>query len=184
MLTIPAWMLRVAAAAAFGIAAFILVSAGLPQRAAYTGQLTTDGRTIAPEIGAFAPPFRAALISGEAFEFSGASGRPTLINFWATWCEPCILEMPELQAFQDDYPAVDVIAVNLGESPTAVQAWMDAGGFTLSAPLDFDGAIAARYALRGQPSTFILSPDGVITHITFGMTTRDALEQAFAPFLS
>jgi peroxiredoxin len=88
--------------------------------------------------------------------------------------------MPELQALyaarRDD--GLRVVAVNLGETREAAQTWVDAFGLSFDIALDTNGRVAALYALRGQPSTYVVAPDGVITHIFYGATTRAALEAA------
>ena len=77
-----------------------------------------------------------------------------MINFWATWCVPCRVEMPELQAFHEAHPAVRVLAVNLGESRDLIVDWVTQFGLTFDIVLDTDRSIADLYRLRGQPSTY------------------------------
>ncbi|MBI5669053.1 MAG: TlpA family protein disulfide reductase [Chloroflexi bacterium] len=168
-------------------AAIVLVaSAGLPERAAFTGQIQPNGQVVAPEIGVVAPPFRAATPDGDTLDLLDLRGAPVIINFWATWCEPCRVEMPALQTIYDRYRArgLRLLAVNLGETPAAVRAWADEFGLTFDLLLDPRQQIAAQYALRGQPSTYVLSPTGVITHIFYGPVTEAALEAAVTPLLS
>jgi hypothetical protein len=76
-----------------------------------------------------------------------------------------------------------VLAVNLGESRELIVDWVTQFGLTLDIVLDTDGSLADRYRLRGQPSTYLISPGGVITTIFYGATSRSALEAALEPFL-
>jgi cytochrome c biogenesis protein CcmG/thiol:disulfide interchange protein DsbE len=165
-------------------AAALVYAAGLPERAAYTGVLQIDGTWIAPEIGAFAPEFSAVGLDGRGVSAKTWLGQPAVINFWATWCIPCEIELPELIALSEN--GVRVLAVNLGESPAQIQGWLAARQLTPTPdfiiPLDLTGMIAARYALRGQPMSFVLAPDGKIAHIFFGATTRSAVESVLAPY--
>ncbi|MDX2140104.1 MAG: TlpA disulfide reductase family protein [Chloroflexota bacterium] len=163
------------------LAVAILVSAGLPERADYTGFLLSDGTRVAPEIGAFAPPFTAVLLTGEPITLSEQRGRLVILNFWATWCVPCEVEMPELQRLQQARPDVRIFAVNTGESPSIVAAWVMRLQLTLDIVLDSDLRIAQAYQVRGQPVTYIIAPDGVIQHILYGATTQTALERLLAP---
>ncbi len=164
-------------------AAFILlVVTGLPQRAAYSGQITADGHTIAPEIGAYAPGWVAPTLGG-SIDLVQLRGAPLVINFWATWCVPCRIEMPELQALHQQHPALRVMAVNLGEPLDLIVDWVRRFGLTFDIVLDADQTIASLYRLRGQPSTYVVSPDGVITSIFYGATTQQALEAALESFL-
>lgn len=168
----------------FGAAAALVIAAGLPARAPYTGVFQPDGALQAPEIGAFAPDFTALTLSGRPVVLSAHRGAPIIINFWATWCIPCEIELPELIALSET--GVRVLAVNLSEPPALVSEWLRARAAAQTdrfiVPLDLDGAIAARYALRGQPTSFVLAPDGKITHIFFGAADRSAFERAVAPF--
>jgi peroxiredoxin len=174
---------RALASICVGAAVLIVIAAGLPSRAAYTGQFIAGEGFAAPEIGASAPDFSTMRLSGEPFVLSQTRGTPIILNFWATWCVPCEIEMPELQALHVAHPSIRVIGVNLSESPAVIADWMARGGFTFDIALDPAGQIASLYALRGQPTTFILSPSGVILEILYGATTRAALEDILAPYL-
>jgi peroxiredoxin len=178
---------RLLAAAACLVTAFVLVAAtGLPERAAFTGQLLADDLLVAPEINAMAPPFTATTLSGQSLKLLDLRGAPVLINFWATWCEPCRVEMPELQTIYDQYRerGFRLVAVNLGEPPAAVRQWAQKLGLTFDLVLDERGDIAAQYHLRGQPSTYILSPAGTITHIFYGPVTVATLQTALATYFA
>lgn len=165
-----------------GVALILLVVAGLPQRAAYSGQILPNGQIIAPEIGAVAPSWLAPTLDG-SIDLAALRGAPVVLNFWATWCVPCRVEMPELQALHRSHPNLRVLAVNLGEPLDLIVDWVTHFGLTFDIVLDAEQSIAAAYRLRGQPSTYILSPEGVITHIFYGPTTRQSLEAALEPFL-
>jgi thiol-disulfide isomerase/thioredoxin len=171
------------ALACFAAALVLLLAAGLPSRAAYSGQISPAGQLVAPEIGAFAPPWRAPTLTSTV-DLQALRGAPVVINFWATWCVPCRVEMPELQAFHEAQPAVPIVAVNLGESRELIVDWVSRLGLTFDIALDADGSIASLYRLRGQPSTYVVSPGGVITAIFYGPTTRQSLEAALAPFIT
>lgn len=179
----PRGLLLLASAACLMAAVVIFVAAGLPERAAYTGVLLPGELPIAPEIGAIAPPFESARLDGSTLRLLDLRGMPVVVNFWATWCAPCVYEMPELQAFHEANPDVRLIGVNLGEQTDAVRDWVQAYGLTFEMALDPAGEIAGRYWLRGQPSTYVISPGGVVTDIFYGATTRGALEAALAPYL-
>lgn len=181
--TLPRLALLAAAAACLTAAFGLVIHAGLPERAVFTGQMLS-GSLYAPEIGANAPPFEAVTAAGEQLRLDDLRGQAVLLNFWATWCEPCRVEMPILQAIAARHSNnVRVVAVNLGETPDAVRAWADDLGLTFDLALDQSGRIAALYRLRGQPSTYVLSPAGTITHIYYGPATESALLAALAPFM-
>jgi thiol-disulfide isomerase/thioredoxin len=175
-------LLLLGAVACLALAVALLFAAGLPQRAAYSGEILPNGQVIAPEIGASAPTFLAPTLSG-VVDLSELRGTPLVINFWATWCVPCRVEMPELQALHAAQPTVRVLAVNLGEPLDLIVDWVRHFGLTFEIVLDAEQTIAAAYRLRGQPSTYVISPEGVVTAIFYGPTTQQALEAALEPFL-
>lgn len=168
-------LLTAGALACLLTAAALVIAAGLPERSAYTGQMIDGEGIAAPEIGALAPNFTAPTLTGSV-ELNALRGQPVVVNFWATWCAPCEIEMPELQAFQSAHPSARVLAVNLGEPPALITDWLSERGITLDIPLDTRGEIAYLYHLRGQPTTFVIAPDGRIRHIFYGATTQQALE--------
>ena len=159
------------AAAAFVAALFILQAAGLP------GQYQDGLRPVAPELYALAPDFEARSISGEQIDLGALRGSPVLINFWATWCGPCALEMPNLETIFESQRqrGLRVLAVNLGESSAEIAAWQQAYNLSYDLLIDQSQEIAALYHLRGQPSTYLVSPEGIITAIYFGPVQESTL---------
>lgn len=135
---------------------------------------------IAPEINAIAPPFERSDINGQIISLSDLHGAPVIINFWATWCEPCRVEMPILQTLYEARKAegLRILAVNLGESENIIRDWQTAMGLTYDMLVDERQSAAALYRLRGQPSTYVVSPNGIITHIFYGPASESALTTA------
>ena len=181
---LKSWLLLVGAVICLVAAFFVVWDAGLPDRASYTGFIVA-GEDYAPELNAIAPPFEAQTLNGGTLQLADLRGKVVLINFWATWCEPCKAEMPDLQAVYAAYQSrgLRVLGVNLGEGKTDVAAWVQQFGLTFDILLDDGQRIATMYQLRGQPSSYLIAPNGVITQIYYGPTTRQSLEDAIAPFL-
>ncbi len=178
------WALLIGAVICLIAAFFVIWEAGLPERATYTGFIQA-GEVYAPELNAIAPPFEAQTLSGDTLRLADFRGKVVLINFWATWCEPCKAEMPDLQSVYESYQArgLRVLGINLGEGKNDVAIWVRQLGLTFDIVMDDGQRIASEYQIRGQPTSYLVAPDGVITQIYYGPTVRQRLEAAIAPFL-
>jgi peroxiredoxin len=166
-----------AAVGCLAAALLLLLNTGLPQRATYTGQILSNERIAAPEPGAFAPDFERPTLSGSTIRLSELRGAPVVVNFWATWCGPCIVEMPILQSIFETYreTGLRVLAVNLGEPPDVIHTWQQAHQLTYDLLIDPQQQVAGQYHLRGQPSTYVIAPDGRISAIFFGPVSESTL---------
>lgn len=169
-------LLWIVAVTSLVTAIFLLFQAGLPKRANFIG-FEADGIYVAPVIGEIAPPINTETLSGSEFHLDDLRGQSVIINFWATWCAPCRIEMPELQALHED-TGVSILGVNIGESRELISAWRDEFQLDFDILLDPQQTIYRQYRIIGQPATFVVSPDGIITHIFFGSTTADVLRIA------
>lgn len=91
-------------------------------------------------------------------------GRLVLVNFWATWCPPCVEEMPALARLQARYASrgFEVVAVNQGEMPARVRAFADRAGPGVTMVLDRDKEVAAGWKVRALPTTFLVDAEGRI----------------------
>lgn len=160
-------------------ALLILYRVGLPQRADYTGQTDLNQPSVAPELNAIAPDFELASLEGGRIRLSDLRGQTIVLNFWATWCGPCAVEMPILQSISEAQHSV-ILAVNLGESPGIIREWQQTYGLTYHLLIDEQQQVAALYRLRGQPSTYIIAPTGIIRAIFFGPVSEQNLLAALA----
>ena len=152
------------------LALALLIQAGLPKR--------TDR---AAEVGSLAPPFSLLRPDLDSFALEQARGQVTLINFWATWCAPCRVEMQALQELHQTHsPPIRILAVNLGESPRRVTQWVEELGLSYDILLDPLQSAAQLYRIRGQPSTYLLDAEHRIQHIYFGSVSLARLAQDIA----
>ena len=107
---------------------------------------------------------------GDSHTLAAYQGRVVLVNFWATWCEPCREEMPALQQLQNilGKERLVVLAVNYGESSGKVQEF--AGHMPVDFPLllDRNTEVAKAWQVRVLPTSFVLSPDGKIQYSAVG----------------
>jgi peroxiredoxin len=131
--------------------------------------------------GNTAPDFELSDLNGNPVRLSDFSGRPVLINFWSTWCGPCEVEMPIIeaafQAHQKDGLAVLAIAVD--DNPDAVRRFFDERGLTFHPLLD-DGIGSRTYQVFGLPTSYFVAADGKIAAVHMGLLTEDRIEAYFA----
>ncbi len=119
-------------------------------------------------------------LDGNVVRLAEFHGRPIILNFWATWCQPCLLEMPELQAAYSQYQeeGLVILALNQEESPQLVRKFFyDDMGLTFTPLLDSEGMVANLYGVnRLLPSSFFINADGEITAIHRGMLAAPQIE--------
>ncbi|MCC6975855.1 MAG: TlpA family protein disulfide reductase [Anaerolineae bacterium] len=167
---------RIAALGCFSAAAILIWAVGLPERAAYLSPRSfRAGETpIAPEVGALAPPLRGLSPTGSPFDLNAYRGTPLILNFWATWCAPCIQEMPILEKFHQR--GVMVVGINVGDSPSTILAWAEQYHITFPLVLDPTGQMSRQYRLLGLPATFQIDSAGVVRRVKFGALSESELE--------
>lgn len=128
-----------------------------------------DGLKQGTRIGNVAHNFRLETPQGEAIALSDLRGKPVLLNFWATWCGPCQLEMPELQELHERAgDKIQIVAVDLDETRDDITEYFTDLGLTFTVVIDKGQDVANKYALFGLPSSFILDEDGVVATIKVG----------------
>ncbi|MDX1616350.1 MAG: TlpA disulfide reductase family protein [Candidatus Promineifilaceae bacterium] len=133
-------------------------------------------------------PYEFALqnLQGETVRLSQFIGQPILINFWATWCGPCRIEMPEMQAAFEAYKEDGFVILALDQDETApeVEAYFDELGLTFTPLLDVNSETAANYGLRSTlPSSVFINPAGEVAVIHRGVMTRGQLEGFLAEII-
>ena len=123
-----------------------------------------------PEIGKLAPDFTLTGLDGQTVSLSGLRGRPVLLNFWASWCGPCRLEMPFLEEVHGKWSGSGLVllAVNLQEDPDEVREFVEGAGFSFPVLLTTGNEIPLAYNIRGIPATFFIDAEGVIRDIKVG----------------
>ena len=138
-----------------------------------------SGASDRPEVGERAPNFTLANLEGNEVSLADFRGQPVIINFWATWCGPCRIEMPELQeTFEErQEDGLVILAVNLQESPEMARRFFyDDLGLTFTPLLDREGQVANRYGVFNLPTTFFVNPEGTITVVHRGLLTGGQIE--------
>jgi thiol-disulfide isomerase/thioredoxin len=116
------------------------------------------------------PPLARLDLAGNSVDLKAMRGRVVLVNFWATWCEPCRDEMPSLARLQARLKGqpFEVLAVNFGESGTKVSDFVRKEGWTVPILLDPDKTAASAWGAKGLPMTFLVDANGKVRYWVFG----------------
>ncbi len=138
-----------------------------------------------PGPGQPAPDFALPALDGTPRRLSDLHGRPVLLNFFATWCVPCRVELPEFERAAERYRdrGLVVLLVDVQEEPEAVAAFVRDLGLRSPVVLDRTGEVAARYRVQGLPSSFFVGRDGLIRVTRLGVLDRALLERGLARIL-
>lgn len=128
-------------------------------------------------IGRAAPDFELDSLQGGKIRLSSLRGKPTFLNFWATYCAPCRAEMPAFQALIDGKILGDanVLTVNKGDSPEAVTAFFREINVALPTALDSTHRVSELYRVVNLPITYVLDDKGVIIDRQIGLMDADAI---------
>jgi peroxiredoxin len=120
-----------------------------------------------------APDFSLQDIHGKTHTLSDYRDQVLIVNFWATWCPPCVDEMPSLERAQARLRQdnVQIIAINAGESPKAIEDFIEKFSVKLPLLIDNDMKVASAWSVIGLPTTYIVDPKGYIVSKVMG--TRD-----------
>lgn len=120
--------------------------------------------------GMEAPDFEIQLIDGETFKLSEQRGKVVLLNIWATWCGPCVNEMPDINRLAEDYEdELVVIGVNCGEQEKKVADFVEKNGFGYLFAADPDYMISGMlYPTQTIPYTVIIDSNGIVHQVVCG----------------
>ena len=139
-----------------------------------TSEPAANQRSASPLVGRQAPPIEGEALDGEPFVLAEAQGEWVLVNFFATWCTPCIREHPELVNFSRRHGVAGdarVVSVVYDDRPSKAREFFAEQGGDWPVVPDADGAIAVSYGVSGVPESYLIAPDGtVVTKLTGGVT--------------
>ncbi len=141
---------------------------GLPAAKNATGQSPSS------DVGRAAPDFVLQQLDGSTLRLSDLQGKPVLVNFWASWCEPCRQEMPEIVKAYDAHATggLVVVAVDLQENNDAVRSFASDFGMKFPIVIDRTGGVADAWhiggPIQGIPSSYFIDATGVVRARSFG----------------
>ncbi len=132
-----------------------------------------------------APRFSLSSATGEKVSLSGLKGRPVIVNFWATWCIPCLEEMPELDRFlrSRKETGLEVLLINYKEPKKVVSDFMEKKDFSFKILLDESGETADKFGVFGLPTTYFITRRGIIVYTHIGRLTDEILFVKFKSIL-
>jgi peroxiredoxin len=138
----------------------------------------SNGGQLSPytEPGAEAPAFTLKAPDGEPHRLKDYRGKVVLVNFWASWCPPCLAEMPGMQRLANRMPAetFQILAVNVGESAFRVAKFMKLIGVHFTALLDDKGEVFEAWGGSIYPTSFVLDGEGRIRYFVYGPLDWDS----------
>ncbi len=138
------------------------------------------------QVGDAARDFVLQDVAGNTVHLSDFDDRPIVLNFWATWCAPCRVEMPDLQAafdaHQDD--GLVILAINREESINAVQTFFyDEMNLTFTPLLDAEAEVARLYNVANYPTSIFVDREGRVTAVHLGLMVEEQIEGYLADIL-
>ncbi|AOT70285.1 hypothetical protein Gferi_12180 [Geosporobacter ferrireducens] len=128
---------------------------------------------------------------GNEISLSSLQGKVVFVNFWATWCPPCVQEMPYIQAIYDQYQkkdvvilAVNVLATEKSKDAATVNQFLEENGYTFPVLYDVDGSVTVKYRVSAFPATYIIDKDGYIADFVSGAMNKDTMEKKIEKVLN
>lgn len=132
--------------------------------------------------GQRAPDFTLANLEGNSMRLSDYQGKRVLLNFWASWCPPCQVEMPHMQKFYEDYQQQDVVILGVNMTSIEkhqddVQQFISKGAYTFPILLDPKGEVMQAYQVTAYPTTYLLDSSGVIQDKFVGAMSYELMKK-------
>ncbi|AST58814.1 Alkyl hydroperoxide reductase/ Thiol specific antioxidant/ Mal allergen [Thermoanaerobacterium thermosaccharolyticum] len=146
-----------------------------------SGVNTADEKIqVGTEKGDLAPDFSLKDINGNTMTLSKLRGKKVILNFWATTCPYCKIEMPELNKFYQNHKKdVVLLAIDIGEEKSTIENYLEGKGYGFTILLDSDAKTAINYKVQFIPMSFFIDEKGIIRSISNGAMTYDEIEEYY-----
>ncbi len=128
--------------------------------------------------GLAAPGFDLELVAGGRFKMEEMKGQVVVLDFWASWCGPCLKAMPEVMEVMKALPKekVRLVGVNQGQAKAEVKTFLEARAWDLEVVLDLDQKVGGLFGVKGIPHTVVVGPDGKVAWVGTGYSATMAKE--------
>ena len=141
--------------------------------------------TEAPIVGFLAPDFSLQTAVGQTVTLSEITGQPVVLNFWASWCAPCRVEMPSLQQASRTYNGrAAFIGINQGENSTTITEFGNEYGVTYPLLVDQDNLVNRLYEVNSLPTTIFIDQNGVVREVIIGILSEAVLQSRLDDMLA
>jgi cytochrome c biogenesis protein CcmG/thiol:disulfide interchange protein DsbE len=136
-------------------------------------------------VGSAAPDFTLADLDGNPVRLADFRGRPVILNFWASWCGPCVEEFPLLRdaAARHAADGLVVVGVVYQDRSEAARSFMERNGATWAAAMDPGERVASAYGILAPPETFFIGRDGTIVARQIGQFSAASLDEKLAAIM-
>ena len=157
-----------------------LLGFGSPAGAAQAPHPHPSVQSPGPQIGAPAIPFDLKMLDGKSISLMSYRGKPLIINFFASWCDPCREEMPLINelAARSANDGYSVLAIAVEDSRAAVTEYAKEFKLNLPIALDLNSTVKRAYRIFGPPATFFMDSQGTIRDVVVGPLTLQRLSAA------
>jgi cytochrome c biogenesis protein CcmG/thiol:disulfide interchange protein DsbE len=131
-------------------------------------------------VGQTAPPLSGTTVDGRSVSLADLRGKPVIVNFWASWCGPCIREFPVLKDAEVRHPGLVILGVIYQDDPAAAKAFATQMSADWSNLTDPDGSMANAYLVVAPPQSYFIDAKGVVHSRQIGELVADDLERQYA----